>query len=363
MKYYYLQAPSHSRLVSSLDEIKNCACAFVHIAIKRPFGYYHHLLVKNWKEAKKTIFEYTVAFFSSLFGQGEVVEEELSEEKLERSILAKTVYIIDAPDYPKTTEEICKALKRVIERIKEKLYALAYNNCEHLVNYVMTGKPMSEQINDAGVFKKIFIDSIDHCIVNLKMNLLKLLGSLITCIPVKYLIQVAVEAVIREATKSAVRVGAPVIFGTNTCTAKNICKIASKKMGLGSSRLLNSEACMTVAEEASKKALKCSAGTTFLVTGAVETLLTCWELSTLKKQKMAGHINPDDYDREWNKKISGIFGATAGSVGLGVLGQALCPVPLLGYALGNAAGNFCGRWFTHALVGYRFDKRKKETKE
>lgn len=350
-------------MVSSLEEIKNGACAFVHIAIKRSFGYYHHLLVRDWKEAKKTIFEYSVSFLNCLFGQGEVIEKELSEEELERSILAKEVYIINAPNYPKTTEEIWKALKRFAERIKEKLYALAYNNCEHLVNYVMTGKPMSEQIKDAGAFKKFFIDSIDHCIVNLKMNLLKLLGSLITCIRVHYLIQVAVEAVIREASKSALRYSAPVISGTNTCAAKNLCKIASKKMGLESSRLLNSEACMTVAEEASKKALKCSAGTTFLVTGAVETLLTCWELSTLKKQKMAGHITPDDYDREWNKKISGIFGATVGSVGLGVLGQALCPVPLLGYALGNAAGNFCGRWFTHAYVGYRFDERKKETNE
>lgn len=347
-------------MVSSLNEIKNCACAFVHIAIKRPFGYYHHLLVRNWEEAKKTIFEYSVRWFNVLFGQGEVIDKELNEKELEKNILAKNVYIINAPDYPKTLEEICEALQRFMERIKEKLYAVAYNNCEHLVKYVMTGKPKSEQINDAGVFKKFVIDSIDHCIINGKMNMLKLLGSLITCIGVYYLIEVAVEAVITEATKSALRFGAPILSETNSCAAKNLCKIASKRMGLNSSHLLNSEACMTVAEEASKKALKWSACSTLVVTGAVEALLTSWELSTLEKQKKAGYIAPDDYDREWNKKISGALGATVGSVGLGFLGQAFCPVPLLGYALGNAAGNFCGRWFTSAYVGYRFDKRKKD---
>lgn len=123
-------------MVSSLDEIKSCTDTLIHIAIKRTWGYYHHLLWRNWAEAKTTIFEYSVSIINLIFAQGEVIEEELSEEELEKNIRAKNVYIINAPDYPKKPEEILEALKRFFERIKEKLYALAYNNCEHLVNYV-----------------------------------------------------------------------------------------------------------------------------------------------------------------------------------------------------------------------------------
>lgn len=350
--------PSYSHLVCSLDEIKDCADTFVHIAIKRSLGYYHHILVNNWQKAKKTIFEYSVSILNLLFKQGEVIEKDFSEKELKKDILAKNVYIIRAPDYPKTPQEIWNALKRFARRLKEKAYALASNNCEHLINYVLTGKPKSEQINEAGAMKKFVIDTIDHWLVRGKWNGLKMLGSLLACIPVNGFIEAAVQAVLKEATKSALRVGAPVINGTVSCAARNLCKYASKRIGCKPSFLLNSKPCVSVAEEASKKALKQTAGATFLVTGTVEVLCTSWELWTLKKQKDDGHITSDDYDREWYKKISGSVGATVGSVGLGVLGQALCPVPLLGYALGNAVGNFCGRWLTSAFAGYCFDRSR-----
>lgn len=344
-------------MVSSLDEIKNCTDTFVHIAIKRTWGYFHHILVKNWEEAKKNpIFEYSVTFFNLLFKHGEVIEEDLNEKELEKNILANNVYIIDAPDYPKTPQEILKALARLFKRLKEKAYAVAYNNCEHVVNHILTGESKSEQIKNADAMKKFVIDSIDHCIVNGKWNVLKLFGSLLACFQVKKIIEVAVKAVVNEATKSAVRVGAPALNQTFYYAAKNLCKYASKRMGRDPSCLRNSKPCMRVAEEASKKALKNTARITFLVTGAVEVVSTSWELWTLYKQKKDEYITQNDFKRECCKKVSGGIGATVGSIGLGVLGQALFPVPLVGYALGNAVGNFCGRWLTSAFVGYCFDR-------
>lgn len=347
-------------MVSSLAEIRNHTGAFVHIAIKRYLGYYHHILVRNWEEAKKTIFEYSITFHN-LFNHGEATEKKLrenefSEKELEKNILAKNVYIIDAPDYPKTPQEVWEAIQRLFKRLKEKAYAVAYNNCEHLVNYVLTGIPKSEQVNNANAMKKFAIDSIDHGIINGKSNMLKLLGSLLSCIPVKYFIDAAVKAVINEAKKSAVRVGAPILNEAFSRGAKNLCKYASKKMGLDQSCLLNSRPCMSVSEEASKRALKSTARATFLVTGAIEAVTTGFELWTLNQQKKDGFITEVDFKRECCKKVSGAVGATVGSVGLGILGQTLCPVPFLGYALGNAVGNFCGRWFTSAFAGYCFDR-------
>lgn len=351
--------PSHSRLVCSLDEIKNCTGAFVHIAIKRYFGYYHHIVVNNWEEAKKTIFEYSVTIHN-LFNYGEVTEKEfnekeISEMELEKNILAKNVYIIDAPDYPKTPQEIWEAIKRLYKRLKEKAYSAINNNCEHLAKDVLTGKPKSEQIQKASAIKKLAVDSFDTCIINGKSNMKKIPWSLLSCIPVQYFIKVAIQAVKNEAKKSAVRMGAPIINETFTRTAKYLCKNASKQMGRDPSCLLNSKPCMSVAEEASKKALKSTALTSFLVTGTIEVVYARRELSALKQQQKDGIITQDDYDREWYKKISGAVGATVGSVGLGVLGQTLFPVPVVGYAIGNAVGNFFGRWFSSAFAGYCFD--------
>lgn len=347
-------------MVCSLDEITNCTGAFVHIAIKRYLGYYHHILVNNWEEARKTIFEYSITIHN-LFNHGEVTEKELnekeiSEKELEKNIRDGNVYIIDAPNYPRTPQEIWEAIKRLLRRLTEKTYAVAYNNCEHLVSQTLTGTPKSEQVNNANAMKKFVIDSVDHCIINGKSNMLKLLGSLLSCIPVKYFIDAAVQAVINEAKKSAVRVGAPILRETFSRGAKTLCKYASNKMGLDQSCLLNSKPCMSVAEEASKKALKSTACATFLVTGAIEVLTTGYELWTLNQQKKDGYVTEVDFKRECCKKVSGAIGATFGSVGLGILGQTLCPVPLVGYALGNAVGNFCGRWFTSAFAGYCFDR-------
>lgn len=136
-------------------------------------------------QKKKNIFEYSVTFFNLLFKHGEVIEEDLSEKELEKNILANNVYIIDAPDYPKTPQEILKALARLFKRLKEKAYAVAYNNCEHVVNHILTGESKSEQIKNADAKKKFVIDSIDHCIVNGKWNVLKLFGSLLACFQVK----------------------------------------------------------------------------------------------------------------------------------------------------------------------------------
>lgn len=358
--YYVLQVPSHSRLVTSIVEITECTNTFIHIAIKRSWGYFHHILINNWELAKKTIFEYTVQILHLLLKQGEVMEKEfeLKEKELKDEIHAKNVYIINAPDYPNTPDEKREARERLSRRVDEKAYALVNNNCEHLINHVLTGNPKSEQIKNAGAIKKFFIDSIDHCFINASKNVPKLLGSLLSCIPVKCFIYLAIEAVKNEAKKSAVRVGAPIIKETFSRAAKYLSKTASKVLGRDPSCLLNSKSCMSVAEKASKRALRFTGVTTVLVTGTIEVVSTSFELATLKKQQEDGYITQDDYDREWYKKISGAVGATVGSVGLGVLGQALLPFPVLGYAIGNVVGNFCGRWLTSAFAGYCFDRTK-----
>lgn len=339
--------PTYSRLVTSFDEVDECN--FAHYAIKRVvagISYFHHFIVIQWEKAKSKIIEYCVTISNMIFGQGEIIKRSLSEEEIKKAINEKCLYVIKDPTYPKTDEEKEKAEKRFCERLGEKAYALAYNNCEHLAKYILTGNPISEQIRKAGVWKKFLIDSIDHYISNGKMNLLKLGGSFLSLLPVEYFILAAVKAVMNEANKAAIRFAAPIVAETCSQAATHLCKYTSKK------------ACIKVAEETSKKALAYTAGTTFLLNGVLEVLFTSWELKKLRDERAKEHIPDRDYNRKWNKKIYGAAGATVASVGCGVLGQALCPIPILGYALGCALGNFCGRWLTSAFAGYWFDKTR-----
>lgn len=356
---HYLQVPTYGRLVTSFNEVDGSN--FAHYAVKRVvsgISYFHHFIVMKWEKAKSKIIEYCVSISNMIFGQGEVIERSLSEEEIEQAIEEQTLYVIEDPNYPETEEEKDEAEKRFWERLGEKAYALAYNNCENLAEYILTGNPISEQIRKAGAWKKFLIDTYDHYISNGKMNLLKLAGSLLSYFPVRHFIKLAVKAVMKEAQKAAIRFATPVVAETCTQAAKNLCKYTSKKMGCEVSRLLKSKACVTVAEESSKKALAYTAGTTFVLAGAAEIVFTSIELKKLQEQLAKKHITKRNYDREWNKKVYGAAGATVGSVACGVLGQTICPVPGVGYAIGCAVGNVCGRWLTSAFAGYWFDKTR-----
>lgn len=344
-------------MVTSFDEMDECS--FAHYAVKRVrcgISYFHHFIVVQWEKAKSKIIEY----FGSILdiNRPEVVIKNMSEEEIKQAIKEQRLYVIKDPNYPKNDEERKEAEERFWNRITEKAYALAYNNCEHLVKFILTGNPVSEQIRKAGALKNFVIDTLDHFLSNKYMNLGKLGGSLLSYFPVKYFVKIAVKAVIDEAKKAAIRFSAPAVAKTCTKAAKNLCTYASKKIGNNASSLLKSKACVKVAEETSQKALAYTAGTTFVMTAAAELLFTSWELETLRDQLEKKHITPRDYDREWNKKVFGAAGATFGSVGCGVLGQALCPVPVVGYAIGCAFGNLCGRWLTSAFAGFCFDKTR-----
>lgn len=95
-------------------------------------------------------------------------------------------------------------------------------------------------------------------------------------------------------------------------------------------------------------ALKKSAETTFLITGAVEGAFAAYEIYK--------YINKIDFQREVTKKVSGAAGATVGSVGAGLIGQAICPMPGVGFAVGSALGNYVGRWAASTVSGQIFDE-------
>lgn len=348
--------PTHSRLVESIEDFFRCAESIGHFAIKRPLGYFHHYIVIGWNDVKRKCIEYYVCFSNMITGQGKVESRDISMTEVQVTIKSKSLFVIEAPDYPKSEDEKRNALGRFWERLGEKAYALAYNNCEHLVSYILTGNPFSEQIRKAGAWKKFFVDTFDNFISHGKRNSLKISGCLLATVPVSFFIKAAVTTVVNEVNKSLVGSIPPPSNQAVDCATKNICRSASKQLRFNSSHILKSKRCTHVARNASKAALKKTAATTFLVTGLVEGAFAAYEINKLRKQRKHGHINKTDFQREVTKRVSGAAGATAGSVGAGLVGQAICPIPVVGFAIGSAVGNVFGRWIASTVSGQIFDE-------
>lgn len=94
----------------------------------------------------------------------------------------------------------------------------------------------------------------------------------------------------------------------------------------------------------------------FLITGAVEGAFAAYEIYKLRKQRKRNHINKTDFKREVTKRVSGAAGATVGSVGAELVGQAICPLPVVGFAIGSVLGNIVGRWTASVVSGQIFDE-------
>ncbi|XP_062601795.1 uncharacterized protein LOC134263458 [Saccostrea cucullata] len=346
--------PKYGRLVQSLEEFYKIAEDVAHFAVKRSLGYFHHYIVAGWHDVKNNIFEYYLCFKNFFTGPGQVAKNNISEKEIEEAIAEENLYVIEAPNYPKNEDEKKQAMERCWARLGEKAYTLASNNCEHLVNYIMTGSPQSEQIMNAGFWTMVLVDSFDYVICYGKRNLVKLGSCLLAVKPAPAFVKIVVNEVVNVAIELS---SSPVSNGANLAgrCATNLCKAACKTLQKTKSQLLASKECANVAKAASKEALRKTAGTTFIITGLIEGVIAAYEIRKLRKRKKNGFLSKRDFHREVTKSVSGAVSATAGTVAGGVIGQAICPIPFVGFVIGSALGNYFGRWIGSAASGQVFD--------
>lgn len=72
----------------------------------------------GWKNLKTKCLEYYVCFTCRNKGIGEVAKRDISKTEVEEAIKSKSLYVIEAPDYPKSDDE----KKRAAERFEERFY-------------------------------------------------------------------------------------------------------------------------------------------------------------------------------------------------------------------------------------------------
>lgn len=156
--------------IQSYDDLKQYfhpeRRSMIHCAVQRENGflphYRHHYIVlgHTWSpEDGCQIIHYTS--HATHNWKGIVSLEKYSNEKIEDDIKAG-LYVYENCKYPQSETEYSVAFTRFEKRNNEKNYSIKFNNCEHLVYYILTGTPVSLQVKNATPFFSCLFGIIDR---------------------------------------------------------------------------------------------------------------------------------------------------------------------------------------------------------
>lgn len=124
-----------------------------HFAVQRKCYRHHFILLRS-----NCLY---IVQYTSKYCIGRVGKERYSGENFERD-MQKGLYHFESDDYPKSDAQFAEAGHRLEERLKnETSYSLATNNCKHLVTHILTGTPVSYQVENAPCLLRCLIDTLD----------------------------------------------------------------------------------------------------------------------------------------------------------------------------------------------------------
>lgn len=339
--FYNFQRPENSHLISSTEEFFESIDPIAHVAVRRPNGEFDEFifLSPNPKDGEKEIY----GCFKKQKSCGDT--EDITMDEIEQAIADGHCFGIKGPCYPKTPQEKEGVLSRILTGFSTMASKLI-SEIGKLISWLLTGF-CEIAVNIIKEGWKMLLNIIDGLPIR---HLLRVGGCLLATKMVYSFVQEATNAVCKEAIKSLKFYPPPsTAKEASVCMyTKTICKSASKKLGSkGSlSKILKCKKTSSVAKTASKESLKKSVFANFFITGVIEGAVAIYDIHQLGEKG----LSKKDYNREFNKTVSGAVGATFGSVGVGMVGQVLCPIPFLGYALGSMVGNYGGRWVASEMA-------------
>ncbi|OPL33576.1 hypothetical protein AM593_10183, partial [Mytilus galloprovincialis] len=165
--------------LSSYKEFRKRVKLLSHIKLKRPGGYFHHLVVLAISPVSDGVDAVTIGHYTtsaeieteSSHGIGKFIQQTIFIGENDTNDIFdfnQGVYLVEKENYPKTKDEIEEAFNRLSERIGERMYEISSNNCEHAINYILTGKSVSHQADTKTCSRICFIDLINILIIDCK---------------------------------------------------------------------------------------------------------------------------------------------------------------------------------------------------
>lgn len=102
------------------------------------------------------------------------VEESFTRLNTVDEEISEGLYVLNGSTYPKSAMDFVNACARYLYRLGERAYHCVYNNCEHLANCIINGKPKRDQSEQSGSLKKRLADTLDMGFNNEKRNIAKM---------------------------------------------------------------------------------------------------------------------------------------------------------------------------------------------
>jgi hypothetical protein len=160
------------------DEFRRKAKALSHIRVTGVGDYSHHFVIISITSTTEELDAVTVGQYTSsgeIFtenskGIGKFVRQTILLGQNTPNIFdfERGLYLIKKRNYPNTEDESTKAYDRLDEMIDERRYEISSNNCEHSINYILTGKSTSSQSDQGKCGKRCLIDLCDVVIMDCK---------------------------------------------------------------------------------------------------------------------------------------------------------------------------------------------------
>lgn len=121
--------------------------------------YYHHFILLGLQHIDSQNKLVTVAHYTTSYpiisnndnAVGKFIRETVRIKKDESNSLLDFdtgVFIVKHENDLQTPEQVQEAYSRLLRRIDEEAYHVSWNNCEHIVNYIITGNDYSVQVQE-----------------------------------------------------------------------------------------------------------------------------------------------------------------------------------------------------------------------
>ncbi|XP_052087201.1 uncharacterized protein LOC127724307 [Mytilus californianus] len=182
-----IKKEKHHTKITSFQELIDNARNLSHVRVKResPFvgEYFHHYIIIAISKVEPRVYSIIVGHYTTTLaiftershGVGKFVKETFfirldgqNEDPHDLFRFDLGVELVEDTNYPKTADDIEHVINRLDERIGERMYEISSNNCEHAINYILTGVSLSEQADTIKCSKAFFIDFLNVLLIDCK---------------------------------------------------------------------------------------------------------------------------------------------------------------------------------------------------
>ena len=269
-----------------------------HVAWHNWYAIWHHAIVVDIPDGGRAL---TVIHYSSDIGKQDGHCASVRLETLNVNPHKEDLYRMDYP--PGNVYPVEEVIERAVSRLGEAKYNPLANNCEHFARWCKTGRAQCGQV-------RVFADRLKLATVSTATKTIQEVAA--------DGIETLVTGSIRRFCIRGIRQRAGQAFGATSGVVRNV------KCG----------------------ALACNVAINFVV----EAGMFAKDAIEAYRRHKSGAISREDFRQQLCKVGCECTGGLIGGSAMGILGQVLVPVPIVGGLVGSTVGNLIGR-FIGAVTG------------